>query len=105
MSSPQLYEKITTKKGRTTYRPYVEPEGKVLEFTDAQCVTLAGALGVTLLSTSERNMPPHKKVARKGKALEHAVLDLFQGTGAELDIDMADLVCRTWDKTMKELSA
>lgn len=104
MSAPQLYEKVITGK-RTSYRPWVEPEGRVLEFSDLQCVTLAGALGVTLLNTFERNMPPHRIIARKVKAVEKAILDLYQSTGAEIDREMAELVCQTWDKTMRELSA
>ena len=102
--TPQLYEKIVTGK-RVSYKPWVEPEGRILEFTDEQCVTLAGALGVTLLATFERNMPPHKLVARRVRAVERAILELYQGTGATLDPEMAELVCKTWDKTMRELSA
>ena len=76
----------------------------VLEFTEAQCLTAAGALGAVLLAVFERNIPPHKKVARKIKAVEAAILDLFQGTGAEIDDEVAELMIETWDRVMKEVA-
>ena len=97
----ELYQKLPN--GR--YKLFVEPPPKVVEYTDAQCVTLAGALGVVLLTTFERNMPAHKLVARKIKAVEDAILDLYRSSGAELDEPIAELVFKTWDKTMSELSA
>ena len=94
--SEQLYKKVMVGK-RTTYQPVVPEPVKVLEFTDAQCVTL--------LATFERNVPAHKRIARKVKAVNDSIIDLFQGCGVAIDPDMADLACSTWDKTMRELSA
>ena len=111
-SSQQLY--IKKQIGKTTrYLPYQpdttsEPE-KMLTFTDAECLTAAGSLGVVLLTVFERNLPPMKNgsptiIARKIKAVESAILDLFKGTGAEIDDDIAELMMVTWDRTMKAVS-
>lgn len=103
--SEQLYRKVEGKRVR--YVPVVpEPELQtVLQFSDAQCITAAGALGMTLLMVFERNLPPHKKVARKIKAVESAILDLFHGTGESIDPEIADLFCKTWDRTMLALNS
>ena len=49
--------------------------------TDKQAITIAGTLGISLLMNYQRLMPPHKLVARKVKAVENAVTDLFRSTG------------------------
>ena len=86
------------------YQPDTTPDIE-LEFTDEQCLTLAGSLGAVLLMTFERNIKPHKLVARKIKALENAVLDVFKGTGGKVDPEIMELAFRVWDKTMKQMSA
>lgn len=102
--SETFYRRIQT-GNRARYEPVTEPDPvTVVELTDSQCVTAAGALGVTLLILFERHFPPHKRVARKIKAVETAVLDLFAGTGEEIDEEIADLFCSTWDRTMREIS-
>lgn len=101
----QLYTKTITANGRTRYEPYTQPPVQSLSLTEAQCVTAAGALGTMLLMVFERNMPAHKKVPRKIRAVELAILDLFRGCGETIDPQIADLFCATWDKTMQELTA
>ena len=86
------------------YQPATTPDIE-LEFTDAQCLTLAGSLGAVLLMTFERNIPPHKLVARKVKALENAVLDVFKSTGDKVDPEIMELAFSVWDKTMKQMAA
>jgi hypothetical protein len=104
----QLYEKVMIGK-RTTYREYTpveEPETLTdINFTEAECLTAAGALGMMLLMVFERNVPAHKVVARKIKALEASILDLYKGTGAPIDDNIAELMAITWDRTMKSISA
>lgn len=102
--SDQLYRRIQT-GNRTRYEPVAEPDPvTVVELTDSQCITAAGALGVTLLILFERHFPPHKRVARKIKAVEAAVLDLFAGTGEAIDEEISTLFCATWDRVMREIS-
>jgi hypothetical protein len=106
MSEETLYRK-TMKGKRVVYEavtPEAEPE-TVVTFTDKQAITAAGALGVTLLIVFERIIPPHKRVARKIKAVENAILDLFHGTGESIDDEICQVMCRTWDETMKRISA
>lgn len=79
-------------------------DGSVLELTDAQCLSAAGALGVTLLMIFERHVPPHKRIAKKIKKVEEALLDLFHGCGEKLDEEIADYFCETWDKTMRKMA-
>lgn len=55
---------------------------------------------LTLLCLYERHFPPHKRIARKVEAVKESVLQLYQGTGAQVDEDMADWVCRNWDLAM-----
>lgn len=101
----QLYRRVQQGQ-RVRYEAHQpeQPQETVLNFTDAQCITAAGALGATLLIIFERNIPQHKKVARKIRAVEDAILELFRGTGEPLDREIAELFCATWDKTMRELS-
>ena len=82
---------------------------ETIEFTDEQCLTLAGSLGVVLLHTFERNMKPMKNgspslTARKIKAVEEAIKDLYKGTGKPIDDKFANLTFRVWDETMIKLS-
>lgn len=101
----QLYRKTISKAGKVSYQA-IEPEPETyITLTDAQCLTAAGALGTTLLMMYERLNPPHKKVARKIKAVEVAILDLYQGTGEPLDRDIAEIMCAAWDKAMMLVSA
>ena len=77
---------------RVTYTPVVPVDETitVVNLTDKQCLSAAGALGATLLHLFERHVPPHKRVARKIKAVEQAILELYHGTGEPLDLDVAD---------------
>lgn len=99
----ETYRKVMKGK-RTTYElippePTQEPE--IRNLTDKQLITAAGALGVTLLCLYERTFPPHKRIAKKVKALEGAVLDLFHGTGEPVDVEVVNWLCQCWDGTMK----
>ncbi len=100
-----LFRRTTTTGGRVKYQPIVDDEPvTVVTFTDGQCLTAAGTLGVILLMLFERSIPPHKRVARKIKAVETAMLDLFKGTGEEIHDDIAELITTTWDRTMKAVA-
>ena len=98
-----LYRRVMKGK-KTTYEPVEPQQGAVLNLTEGECLTAAGALGVTLLMIFERNIPAHKLVARKITALKAAVLDLYKGTGEPIKDDIAELIFTAWDKTMKSLS-
>lgn len=100
-----LYKKEMVGK-RVRYTPVEEPAAydSVIEFTDGQCVTVAGALGVTLLNLFERHIPPHKRIAKNIKAVETAVLNLYNGWGEPVDHDLLDDILKCWDRTMLEMS-
>jgi len=106
----ELYHKVMKGK-KVTYQLVTEPEPvTVVTLTDKQCITAAGALGLTLLALFERNFKPMKNgsphlIARKIKTVEQSVLDLFQGCGEAIDPDLADDFCKSWDRTMREMSA
>jgi hypothetical protein len=101
----QLYKKVMKGK-RTTYELVVDDSpDTVLTFTEGQCLTAAGALGVTLLTIFERNIPPHKRIARKIQTVKDSVLDLYAGTGEPIQDDIANLIFKTWDKVMREMEA
>ena len=38
------------------------------------------------------------------KAVQEAVLALYAGVGEPIDDEIADLMCATWDRVMKEIS-
>lgn len=99
------YTKNISPKGKVTYTEVTEDDSAVIELTDAQCLTAAGSLGITLLCLFERNFPEHKRVAKKIKAVEQAVADLYRGTGQPIDLELADDFCKAWDRTMREMSA
>jgi hypothetical protein len=101
--SETLYKKVMKGK-RVTYEVMPEQESATLNLTEPECLTAAGALGVTLLMIFERNIPAHKMVARKINAVQAAILDLYKGTGTAIDDDIAMLIFNAWDRTMKDLS-
>ena len=106
MTEP-LYRKV--KKGKTTRYEPVQPEPvddtvTTITFSNAECITVAASLGMVLLMLAQRNMQPHQLVARKVKAVETAIADLFKGTGEKLRVDIAEGVMRCWDETMQRIS-
>ena len=99
--SEQLYRKVMQGK-RVRYVPHTEDEPiTCIELTDEQAVTAAGALGVTLLGLFERFIPPHKRIARKIKAVENSILDLFAGNGHRIDTETSQWLCECWDRAMR----
>lgn len=103
----ELYRKVT--KGKAVRYELVQPEPEdntvtTITFNNAECVTVAGSLGIVLLKLAQRNMQPHQLVARKIKAVETAISDLFRNTGEKLQVDIAEGVMRCWDETMKRVS-
>lgn len=105
MQTEQHYIKKVSPAGKVSYQPVVEDTPTVVALSDAQCLTAAGALGLTLLCLFERHFPAHKRVARKIKAVETAITDLYAGNGEAIDTEIADHFCKAWDKTMLEMSA
>lgn len=109
-----MSEMLYRKKANGRYEPAfnLEPAGDIVpepvlyyNLTNEQALTAAGALGVTLMALIEKHVPPHKLVARKIKAVEDAILNLYKGTGQEIDDEVADAMCRAWDKAMQLISA
>lgn len=108
-----LYRKI--QKGKSVRYEAVQPEPDgsapltdqtvtTITFTDRECLTVAASLGIVLLDLAQHNMQPHQLVARRVKAVEDAVKDLFSGTGEALRVDIAEGVMRCWDETMQRIS-
>jgi hypothetical protein len=103
--SEQLFKRVV--KGKSfRYEPVIDDEPlTIVTFTEGQCLTAAGTLGVILLMLFERYIPQHKRVARKIKAVETAVLELYKGTGEAIHDDIAELITTTWDRTMKAVAS
>lgn len=99
----QLFERTTSPGGKVSYRPFtpVKEEPTVIEMTDTQMLTCAAALGVTLLTLYERCLPPHKRIARKVKAVEDAVISLYAGVGEKVDHETLEWFAKMWDSTMR----
>ncbi len=97
-----LYERIETGQ-RVSYKPY-QPEIDDRELTDGQVATLVSALGVTMIENYLRNVPEHKRLARKVKAVEAAIIDLFQGTGQQIDDEICTYVMDCWNLAMVNMS-
>lgn len=102
----RLYRKVISGGGKVSYVEYVAPpeEPTVIEMTDEQMLTVAGALGTTLLCLYERVLPPHKRIVRKVEALKKEVLNLYQGAGHKVDNVTADWFCKAWDRTMRSMT-
>lgn len=111
MGEEQLYRRVMKGK-RTTYELVVATDDSVehlediteTDINDKQALTIAGALGTTLLCLFERYIPPHRRNARKIKAVTDAIFNLYQGSGQEFDEDIATWVMKCWDETVKRAS-
>lgn len=100
----QLYERITSPDGKVSYKPIKEESPQIVNMSDKEMLTVAGALGITLLMVYERVIPPHKRIARKIDAVKSAVCDLYAGAGEPVDEETIEYFCRAWDKTMRMMS-
>lgn len=85
------------------YVPY-DPQITDMELTEAQILTLAGSLGIVVLSQYHKLVPSHRRNARKIKAVENALLDMLQGSGQDLDDSMADYAIACWNKAAMLMS-
>ena len=72
------------------------------KLTELQALTIAGALGVTMLNIYTRIIPAHKRNARKMAAVEKAVAALYAGQGDAIDEETAVWILDCWNKTMRE---
>lgn len=104
----QLYRK--TQKGKSVRYEPIQPEPvdntvTTITFSNSECVTVAASLGIVLLKLAQINMKPHQLIARKIKAVETAISELFKGTGETLQLDISEGVMRCWDETMQRISA
>lgn len=106
MMNEQLYRRIEKGK-RVSYEPVTpDPEPETLvTLSDEQMISAVATLGVTLLMLAERHFPPHKLVARKVKAVEDSILDLYYSTGKHVDVEITTAFCECWDRVMREMSA
>ena len=98
----QLYEKTISKGGKVVYKPYTPPSQApvVMNINDREALTIVASLGMMLIMLFERHFPPHQRNARKIKAVEDAIFNLYAGSGEKLDPEISDWVCRAWDETM-----
>lgn len=109
--SDVLYRKVVSKGGKVSYQEVKADEGvTVLNLTEPQCVTAAGALGVTLLTIFERNMPKMKNgspaiIERKITDVKKAITELYRGSGQPIDESTAEWFFLAWDKTMRNLES
>lgn len=100
-----LYEKKQVGKS-VRYVEYVpEPAmEKTYNLNDAECLTVAASLGVTLLTIFTDTMPAHKLCARKIQAVQDSLLELYRGTGQKIDENIAVGIFKAWDKAMLIIS-
>ena len=100
--SETLYRKVQ-QGNRVRYVPVeseaVEP--MVVNLTDGQYLTIAGALAVTLLMLMERFIPEHKRNHRKIKNVREAVHDLYAGSGQAIDDATCSWILSCWDHAMR----
>jgi sugar-specific transcriptional regulator TrmB len=95
---------VKTQQGsRTRYVPY-NPEIDDVDLTEAQILSMVGALGVTVIAQYERLIPPHKLTARKIKAVKEKILDMYMGTGQELDPVMINYWIDCWNLAAMTIS-
>ena len=105
MSGEQLYRRVIN-GSRVRYVPHdpaADVPPAIHNITDRQALTIAASLGATLLILFERHFPAHQRNARKIKAVEKAILDLYHGSGEALDPEISEWVCKCWDDTMKRI--
>jgi len=95
----QLYERHISKKGKVSYTPY-QPETNDKDITEEEALTLCGALGITMLANYSKLVPEHKRVAKKIKAVELAIIDLFRGTGKPVNDEMCNYAMECWNLAM-----
>lgn len=94
----ELYEKIQQGK-RNIYKPF-KPVINDRALSDGEVLTLAGALGLTMLHNYSKHVPKHKLVARKVAAVEQSIEDLFKGTGQPVVDEMSNYVMDCWNLAM-----
>ena len=99
----QLYEKTISKGGKVVYKPYTPPSQApvVMNINDREALTIVASLGMMLIMLFERHFPPHQRNARKIKAVEDAIFNLYAGSGEKLDPALVDWVLSCWDETMR----
>lgn len=104
MSEEQLYRRVISTSGRVRYVPHYPADDAppaMHNINDRQALTIAASLGCALLIIFERHFPPHMRNARKIKAVEKAIIDLYHGSGEALDPEISEWVCKCWDETMR----
>ena len=91
----QLYVKRLHGK-RTSYLPY-QPEIYDRELTNEQCMTMVGALAVTVINLHQQLIPSHKVDHRKIEKVKQSVLEMLKGTGKAVDEEMAQYTFDCWN--------
>lgn len=89
--------------GRYKVADMIEDDAAVIELTDKQCITAAGALGMTLINILSRNCKT-PIIKSRITAVEKEILRMFKDTGTALDVDIANHFCTAWDRTIREMS-
>lgn len=78
------------------------PEKDVFEgFDNEQIITLVGSIGMMMIMTLEKNLPPHSLLKRKEKVLDvqKAMMELFKGLGSKLNEDTVTYWSKVWNET------
>ena len=99
--SDTLYVKLTSPAGKVSYKPYVAPPTRLSDgMTEGEIISAVGGLAVCAMHGYHAMLPPHKFVAKRVEKVKAAVLEMFKGTGAQIDDAVITHVCNVWDSVM-----
>ena len=99
----QLYEKVISKGGKTSYRPYTPPNNSMLEIPQEQVVTLLTTLTVSMLMSVSGQMPDHARAAREIKGVEQAVVKLAKLNAEPLDDHLVNIGVACWNSAIRTM--
>ncbi len=106
MSVEPLYRRVMQGQ-RVRYLPVIDdrPADHVVEYTDEECLTVAGSLGITLMMILEKNLPKTPNgspgiIERKIRDARNAITELYRGTGKSVHDDIANQTFNTWNYAM-----
>lgn len=99
----QLYEKIVSKGGKTSYRPYVPPDNSMMDIPQDQVITLLTTLTISMLMSVSNQMPDHAKAAREIRKVEQSVLGLAKLNAAPLDEQLVNIGIACWNSAIRTM--
>lgn len=87
----QLYEKIISPKGKTTYRPHVPTTTAMVEIEQDVVITMLASLTMSMLISVSDQIKSHSRAARNIAKVQDAVKELVALNVVPLDEKMVTL--------------